>query len=445
MGTPLWHTGLSVLWWLCGSEWQPLAQAYQAGFYLLLVLSVYFGVRHYFGPSGASWAWLTAASMPMVGVYSVVLYQDLPGVAMSALAFWLLWRRNFLWAGVAFAAAYLTKMNMLSFAPWAVVFAAWWARGSWKRRFTMATLVATPVLAALLYDFAWRFEVYDASEGIWSLMGTRCVEMPPAIQKIARAAAPDARLWSPFGAENPTSIISHFGIPALVGLVLTLGRFRDRRGWWLWGCLALAVSGFLVVFAPTGCTQVRYLFPVALVAAPLAGWGLSSLRFPRWLLWLVVAACVIQSAGALAYVYSARRISDDDNEGYAWIRRNTPADARIMYPEETVTNQTGRPYVWHLLNPAYLMTEATDAERQTMFSYFGVTHVAIPLRRVYDRRKEGAHAGGYEKHFVEQASTLPYLERVFANEGFVIYTYTPQGGDAPQATIPAPTPADGAP
>jgi len=118
-----------------------------------------------------------------------------------------------------------------------------------------------------------------------------------------------------------------------------------------------------------------------------------------------------------------------------------------MCPEEAVTNQTGRPFLWYLLNPAYLMTEATDAERHTVLSYFGVTHVAIPLRRVYDRRKEGAHAGGYEKHFVEQASTLPYLERVFANEGFIIYKYRPQDGDAPQATIPrpAPTPAAGVP
>jgi len=447
MGTPLWHAGLAILWGLSGSEYQPVAQAYQAGFYLLLVLSVYFGVRHHFGQSAAGWAWLLVASMPMVGVYSVLLYQDVPGVAVAALAFWLLWRRKFLWAGVAFGAAYLTKMNMLSFAPWAVVFAAWWANGSWKRRLGSAALVAAPVLVALLYDFAWRFQVYDASKGILGLMGRRLVDVPSAVQEIMSKAASDQRAWRPFAAENPTSIVSHFGIPALVGVVLALARFRDRRAWWLWGCLAIALLGFFVVFVPTGCTQVRYLFPVALVVALLAGFGLGSFRLPRWLAWLAVAACLIQSAAALAYVSSARHISDCDAEAYAWIRANTPPDARLMCPEEAVTNQTGRPFLWYLLNPAYLMTEATDAERHTMFSYFGVTHVAIPLRRVYDRRKEGAHAGGYEKHFVEQASTLPYLERVFANEGFIIYKYRPQDGDAPQATIPrpAPTPAAGVP
>ena len=53
---PLWHAGLALLWKAAGTDSDWLAQTYQAGLYLLLVLSVYFGARQIWSEEAASWA-----------------------------------------------------------------------------------------------------------------------------------------------------------------------------------------------------------------------------------------------------------------------------------------------------------------------------------------------------------------------------------------------------
>ena len=419
-GTPLWHAGLAGLWKLTGGESQCLAQAYQAGFYLLLLLSVYFGARRLWGPAEASWAWLLIATMPMVCVYSVVLYQDVPGVALSALAMLLLWRRNFLWCGVAMAAAYMTKMNVLTWAPWACLFALWWAGGPWQRRLSAAVRVAAPVAAVLAYDAVWRASVYDN----WMGYAGRFVSGLSREARTARTATPTRYVWwKPYPITDVKSILSHLGPLLSVGTLVGLLRARDLKSGWLWGGLALALGGLLTILVPGGTRQMRYILPTALAMAFLAGKALAGLRPPGWLRVLVVAGCVLQAALAAGFVCHKRRISDPEMAAYAWIRDNTPEDARILFPEQLLTNQTGRVYVWEAANPAYILTEATDAERALLLGDLGVTHVAVPLRRLYDPQEEGAHAGGYPRDFVEKLPALPGFEKVFENSDFLIYRF----------------------
>lgn len=433
-GTPLWHAGLTVLWTVAGTESQELAQFYHAGFYVLLVLSVYFLARRIWGLSEASWAWLIVATMPMVCAYGIVLYQDVPGIAVSALAMLLLWRRNFLWCGVVMAAAYFTKMNMLSLAPWAVVFAAWWAGPTWKRRLASAAMVAVPVAIVFGCDVAWRFSVYG------NMMGQSVESMPnlPIIVRSTLRALPATYvLWKPQTITQPMDLVSQLGIGFLAGAVLALFRAWDVRSRWLWMCFLLAAAGFVWVFVPTGCTQVRYMFPAVLVLVLLGARALGRWRFPVWLKVFIITGLVLQAAVASGYVYHKRHISEWDEAGYAWIRQNTPEEARVMYPEQVLTNQTDRAFMWYVLNPAYLMSEATDEQRVAVLEYFRVTHIAVPLRRVYDNQKEGSHAGGYARKFVQKLGEMPYVKKAYENPGFLIYEVAPPKQHAQPNSAPA--------
>jgi len=446
-GTPLWHAGLALLWWLSGSESQTLAQVYHSLFYLVFVLSVYAGARRLWDQRSATWAWLLAATVPMVLLYSIVLYQDVPGLALVALATVLLWRRWFFWSGVCLAAGYMAKMNMLSLAPWAVVVAAWWAEGSWRRRLAAAAWVAGPVMAVFAYDMWWRVAVYGdlmKYNHFHFLMGGRPIAIKQASEVAVRALTSqpaDYVRWKPFKAVNLTSHLTHFGIPLIVGIAAAVVRGRGRGCLWLWLALAFAVGGFLVVFVPTGCTQVRYLMPAVLPLVYLGGRGLGGVRLGRWPRWVLIAGAAVQAAAVVGYIAHQRRIDPNEKAGYAWIRENTPVDARIMYPERVLTNQTGRLAVWLVLNPANLMTEATDEERRAVLGYFRVTYIAVPMRRVYDRRREGAHAGGYERAFLQALAGLPYVEPVYANPGFRIFRVTLP--EAPEGPSP-PAPGEGA-
>ncbi len=432
-GTPLWHTGLAVLWAVTGTESQTLAQFYHAGFYLLLVLCVYFLARIIWGNSAGSWAWLLVATMPMVCAYSILMYTDVPATAVSALALLLLWRKNFLWCGIVLGAAYFTKMNMLSFAPWAVIFAAWWAGGTWKRRLMSAAMVAVPVAAVFGYDMFWRFATYG------NMMGQRVLnisDMPELVSSVFRSKPSDYTLWKPLPITQPMALVKQTGLGLLAGAVLALFRAWDVRSRWLWACFLVTAAGFVWIFVPTGCMQMRYTFPIVLVVILLSGRVLGGLRLPAWLKIIIVAGLIFQAAAASGYVWHKRRIPKWDRAGYEWIRRNTPEDARIMYPERILATQTGRPFMWSLLNPAYLMTEATDRQRVAVLDYFRVSYIAVPLRRRYDRHKEGNHAGGYPYDFVGKMRTAPYLTKVYENPGFVIFKFTPSAHEGqPQALL----------
>jgi hypothetical protein len=427
---PAWHGGLAILWRLTGSPSQIVAQIYQAGFYLLLLLSVYFGVRQIWGVSAASWTWLLIATMPMVCVYSILLYQDVPGIAVLALALLLLWRKNFLWAGVCLGVAYLIKMNMLSYAPWAVVFAAWWAGGTWKRRLKAALGVAAPVALAFGYDVSWRLMIYGhmMHPGGGDLSGL------PAFAITALQSRPeDFRVWDLFPVYNPQAVVENVGVAVIAVTPVALVRVRDVVGIWLWACLGLAVAGFVYVFT---MTEVRYLFPSLLILVLLCGKGIADWRLSPSLKAVLVAACVIQAVAACVYTYNDRQISEFDAAAYAWIRENAEPGTRILVPEEVVVNQTGRSMIWWDVNPAWLMSEGTDEQIEEILRHFHVSHMAVPLRRVYDREKEGSHSGGWAREFLERARGSQCFEKVYENPGYVIFRFNPRTASAPNGPVP---------
>jgi hypothetical protein len=419
---PAWHSGLAILWRLTGSPSQIVAQIYQAGFYLLLLLSVYFGVRQIWDNSAASWTWLLMVTMPMVCAYSILLLQDVPGIAVSALGLFLLFRRNFLWAGVCLGVAYLIKMNMLSYAPWAVVFAAWWAGGTWKRRVVSATMVAIPVVIALGYDIVWwRLPHYGGITGkIENTSG-----LSAAALDVLQQRWHNFDRLAPNTIDEPLSILKNIGIPILAASFFAV--FLAWRGvaTWLWACFGLAVMGFVFVFALRDNLQVRYLFPAFLIWVLLCGQALREWRLPYSLKALVVAGCLAQGLATGVYVYHCRHIPACEKAAYAWIRENTPPEARILFPDPALTNQTGRAYLWGHLNPVRFLSDASDDARQEILTYFHVSYVAVSPRFVYDRQQQGQRIGGYPKDFVDKAPTLPYLEKVYENDGFLIFKFHP--------------------
>ena len=433
---PLWHTGLALLWKLAG-ESQVLAQFYQACFYLLLMLSVHSIAWRLWGPVAAGWAWLFAASTPMVCAYSLLLYQDVPGIAISALGLSLLCRRRPLLAGIILAMAYLTKLNMLTYAPWAVLLAAWWSGPGWKRRLAAAALVAGPIAAAFAAETAWRYTNVGNWMGLPAWHFATAGLSKDGLQAFY-ARPTDFVSWRPYPAYDPKAIVTHVGLAVLPSALLALALAWDKASRWLWGCFALAVTAYYVVFVRWECPQIRYLFPALLPLLLLCGRAVGRLKLPRWASIALLVACALQAGGTCAYVWRVRRAPSSAREAFAWIRQNTDTTARIMFPEEALRNRTGRVPVWSMLNPAYFTGEATDAQRRELLRHFRVSYIAVPIRRNYDREKEGAHAGGFAREFVNRAGSLRYLVKVYENPGFIIFRFVPSDrlSNRPPATGP---------
>ncbi len=427
--TPLWHVGLALIWRVSG-ESQVLAQFYQAGFYLLLVLCVYFGARAAWDATAAGWAWLLVATSPMACAYSILLYQDMPGVALSALGLFLLWRKKFFLCGIALAAAYLTKMTMLAFVPCAAAFALLASREDWKQGIRAAALVAAPVVLVLAYDLAWQLAVYNAP-GYPRIVPPGLHTLSAAGRQAFRGLPADYTAWRPYPAFYPKSIVTHLGILFVCVLPFALAGALDRVALTLWGCFVVTLLGFFLLFVRVDSTQIRYTFPAVLALALLCGNGLRRLSLNRWLVAAIAAGCIAQVVATCGYIAHKRVIPPADGAAFTWIRENVEPTARLMFPEELLATQTGRHGTWGVLNPAFFMSEATEAQQRELLAFFHVSYIAVPLRRVYDREKEGSHSGGYARDFVEELGSLPWIEKVYENPGFLIYRVVPPEEEPP--------------
>lgn len=417
--TPLWHAGLAILWRLWGEESQVVAQVYHAGFYALLVLSVYFAARRIWDESAAGWAWLLVATMPMVCAYSVLFLIDIPGIAVSALGLLLLLRRKYLWAGVALGAAYLVKMNMLSFAPWALAYAVV-EEGGWKRRVWVALAVGVPVIMALGFDVAWRTEAYGNLTGDTRLLPPGMAENASRVMDYGRYTMSH---YNPI--YDPKGLLMHIGIPVLAGVVAAVLRARDRSAKWLWLCALVASAGWAYVFVwPrfSGWASVRYLLPTLLPLMLLGGRGLSQLRLPLWLKTVIVAGAAAQAVMAPVFISLTRQLPQQEKAAYAWIRENTPAGAVFLSSEGLIlTRNTGRPCMWNSPVASYIVSEATDDERRECLAYYRISYICIPTRRIYDPAKDERILGGYSADFVRHAREAAYLKKVYENPGVLIF------------------------
>ncbi len=161
----LWPFGLAALWQLAGEpHYSWIAQAYQALWFALLLTAIYLaGCQIGYKRYGLA-ALCIAASVPMFTAFSVLLYVDVPAAALATLAILFLLHRQWFWAGVALALAYLTKRNAFFLAApfflWVCVEAARAADSSaWRRRLAAlagALLFLAPILPTIALDTLWR-------------------------------------------------------------------------------------------------------------------------------------------------------------------------------------------------------------------------------------------------------------------------------------------------
>jgi hypothetical protein len=139
-------------------------------------------------------------------------------------------------------------------------------------------------------------------------------------------------------------------------------------------------------------------------------WDKKRLR----ILFLVI--CLVQFLSVLGYVYSHRRITPAIQEGINYIKKNTPEDAIIIYPEYNLTEYTNRRIVWgsnfwRLDNVFWGNSELT----KSLLLKNKVHYILIKKATIYDD-KERRHLRGYPISFVQKLYASQYFELIFDNK-----------------------------
>ncbi|NIA21013.1 MAG: hypothetical protein GWP05_03360, partial [Anaerolineaceae bacterium] len=105
----LWHMILALIWKVLGRASMAVAQIYQSLYLVVLALATYLAARRLYGHRGGVWAWALIISMPMNVLFGMTFYMEIPVMAFTALAVYLLICRRPVLLGIAMAGMFLTK------------------------------------------------------------------------------------------------------------------------------------------------------------------------------------------------------------------------------------------------------------------------------------------------------------------------------------------------
>lgn len=457
----LWHLGLAVIWRVLGSPSMLAAQLYHTAFLLILGLFTYLCGRQFWGHRGGLWAWALVLSIPMNLLFGMTFYMEVPVMAFTAVAIYCLLRRRPVLMGLAMAAMFLIKATSSAvLIPPLLAVSLLVIGDSWRQRLLRTLLAAVVLVIALTPDLVWRQVHFGHLIMFRQQLGFATFYPSDIELDLIRMSSPD---WAAVALSifDPKSVVRTFGVTGIVAVAAALvvsvaGLLRGtsdllRRSLKegllaAWRHLPEAVPRpVLVLGVPMlcymasyavllrGAYDVRYLQPITLFAGLLLAGGLS--RLSLWLpkaipgrlgtaaaVFLVLAVAgqflaappVIASGQFLAVPVATecRRLPENIDQAFQWIRENTPPSARFLYLEENLTTLTGRPIFWTVAIPRYLFT-TTEDKQVRLLTFVGIDYIAIHPTRRGPPADRNIEATCYPRDWVASLERRPYLTRLY--------------------------------
>lgn len=453
----LWHYLLSGTWRLYGAESKVLAQLYQAGWYFLLVVATYLLGSAIYTERRGLYSALLVATIPMMATYSIMLYLDIPLMALIVLCFFVLLKRQYFWAGVLLGLAILTKRNAYLFLPF-LVFTIFYTLRDISSIGELRTLCTSSILkegckklvvfiipAVLinLPDIYFRYHnfhtVYFPNTDV---MGHSFCTTPPGFPSL------DVPFVHP---ENfvvyPENLIKYPGI----AIYICLGLYLLRRLYSVKDLpITMTVIGYILLFPLTVIIlylkenpnvslinnlpniantnlSFRYLGPVLPLLAIVTSGGLASLESRRWRN-VLVGLCIMQTLLATLHVYNARSFSPALKEAYEYIRIYTPDNSSILTTNTDIVINAERKVMWssegNMPDLPFLLWKANANQAESIFKKYGITHLFIDKHSIWDDTYT-RNIGQYPRSFVAKLPDFDFLVCLFDNKAASLWAVKP--------------------
>ncbi|MGE5197624.1 MAG: hypothetical protein ACM3IL_03860, partial [Deltaproteobacteria bacterium] len=150
---------------------------------------------------------------------------------------------------------------------------------------------------------------------------------------------------------------------------------------------------------------------------------IADLLHRKWAKALIIILSTLQFVGTTLYVREKRQIPAGIKEGFDYLKKNTPPDSLIIYPETVILEGANRRFGWAgRLQPALynLFWNKDDAEVKKILKDSKIDYIAIKKSRFYDDTKVH-HYGGYPKSFLERLPKSPNVKLIFDNKEMSIW------------------------
>lgn len=471
----LWHSLLASLWWLWGGKSMVIAQFYQAGWYILLVLATYLLGKTLYDENVGLYSGLLVATMPTVASYSILLYTDIPLVALCMLCFLLTIQKKYFWAGLTMGFMILMKRNAYLMTP-ALLFCLFYSQRdtiSFKKPGGFHPLCflkeggakgllvfITPALLVNIPDIYFRHMYLDSTlftsnklHGLYESVPTTFIHPESFIYYPANLikypgmivyaclglyilrkrycnqdAVPGVAILS-YCILFPLGIFVAYFLVTFLELIPCEMHENDALYQRLHGAITSSINSTLInihnIFYAN--FSIRYLVPILPMVAILASKGLVTVK-RKWFVNIIFALCILQMLISTLYVYQARKPSPLLIEAYNYIRLNTPPESSFLSPYADLSLYTNRTIMWNSDNTmpdlTYLFWNANSTEAMNILTRYKITHIFIPKSMLWDD-SQVKNIGMYPKSFIEKISSFSFLERVFNNEDVSIWAVRP--------------------
>ena len=438
---PLWHFGLAFLWKLTGGISQTIAQFYHIIFLILLIWITSILAKEFTGKDEGGWfSALIIATVPMVVSFSTLFYMDIPMTALATLSFYFIMKKRYIEAGVSSGLAYFTKLNSGFFFPGFLLVIFRDERGKIWNLLKSFAFFLLPILLIYIPDVFWRGENLTSQLNVNGKVMKKVVEN--GVGNVIGMKAITDRLHTlhvtgPVYKENlisywtnPVDLVKYLGLALLFLILFYLFNFRRwaRKDLYFWIPVISYLISFLIFFGKQ--SDIRYLMPLLPFLVVLVTPSFLSLG-KKWR-FVIIGICILQFLSATYYVHQRRQISPEVKEAFAYIRKNVPQNALILYPEENLLIYAQRRVIWSAVKVfkdrnvslQTIFWGRTTEEMDQALRINEIDYILIKKSRIYDDR-EVRHVGGYPQSFVDR---LPHLEgwvKIFENQGTVLWNKVP--------------------
>jgi len=431
----LWGELLAWIFIVLGGPSFAVAQIYHALWVIPLGVSVYLLARtaDRENPHTAGvWSLILLVSIPMVTLFLISFYADIPFAALNALCVLFLVRRRYIWASVAGGLALLTKLFAFFCIPAYILIIVWNERRRPWRALGLCAMMAAIVLVmhiptiVLRRDSPHTYLAVDHPEAVLSTVLPESLSKKICDALWPATPPPPPDMSKPLGTQfcYPGDLRALSNWPRYLGLLLLpsmawliLRRRVRKESVPLLLAVGVYVACFLRMLWHT--PDVRYLSAAIVLLPALAGPVLG-----RRHLLIKTAAALMAIATAVSVgwvVRNARHESTERKELRQFIVTHTgPEEKGLMYPEGDRVSWP-RKSVWYLpgKDTVIVMTSTNDSEVACVLRQDGVDYVVV--KKYLIRNRNFAPASGYTTSFIRLLRNSPKFDNVFDNSQFSVY------------------------
>lgn len=420
-------------------------QLYQMLFVIQFIIVFFFFARDitrrdYFC---VCWAMVLMWTMPMFLLFGTIFYKDIPVAAQIITAFYLLFRRKYVMSLLFWALALLLKETAVIMLPALLFYYIWRMRRVKIKMYVMVGSCLIVTALSFIIEGAILMEVLPERT---PLIVEQLHKVMPWFDITSAAATASPETVEGGNCPGNLNVLNNWfiypGIGLWIGFALALAgicrqAFRTPRLTPLdlrkigssYGVISLLIAMSYIIPAtialwPDNC-DIRYYCPaIPFLIFWIAYWSADLIRKYRFMLPLLIAMLLAQTAAVSYKIIQLRTLSPELKEAIRFLKQQntSPDNCRIfMYPEG---NARFFPYepIWTRGNLYFDIMTANNETKATLWKNNHVTFVVVKKYMESNQSPESTNFGSYPKKFVDDLHNDPMRFPVlFENRQIIIF------------------------